>query len=300
MISVATPATPEGDLDLDAYRRNIRFMLDRGVATGNGVLLVAAAGGEFPMLSVDQRKQLMKVAVETAGDRVAIAASIQSNSTAEAIDLAVYAREVGVAIGQLSAPYYYPPTETDIVRFFSDVASRSGLPIMIYNNWWNTSNMNSRTIVRLAEIEEAVAVKWSAPTNDQYAEGYELFRDRLAIIDNSGQLVLARLLGATGFVTHISNFWPEHPMRVWELMQADAFYELMDALTFDRQWGAWTEAVMEYTEGEGPFIKGAMDAVGLASGDPFLPGLPVTAELRESIARLLADFSVPSAAGFAG
>src|SRR3954454_20095478 len=78
MISVATPTTGDFTLDLAAYRRNLRFMVERGVRRGNGVLLVAAAGGEFPMLTTEERKTLMRVAVETVGDVVPIAASLQS------------------------------------------------------------------------------------------------------------------------------------------------------------------------------------------------------------------------------
>lgn len=293
MISVVTPATPDFELDLDVYRSNLRFMVDHGAAAGNAVFLVAAAGGEFPMLSVEQRKQLMKVAVETVGDRVSIAASIQSNSTREAIELASYARESGVAIGQLSAPYYYSPTPEDIYRFFRDVSTESRLPIMVYNNWWNTANMNSETVLQLAEIDGVVAVKWSAPAFSQYLDGYDLLRDRLAIIDNAGQHATASLHGAIGFITHISNFWPEYPLRLWELLRAEAYQDLTRELAFNRQWNRWTARVVAYTEGEGPFNKAAMDLVGLPSGDPFPPGLPVPQDLRIDLDRLFAEFAVP-------
>jgi 4-hydroxy-tetrahydrodipicolinate synthase len=296
MISVATPTTGDFTLDLAAYRRNLRFMVERGVRRGNGVLLVAAAGGEFPMLTTEERKTLMRVAVETVGDVVPIAASLQSNSTREALDLAKYAREVGVTIGQLSAPYYYEPTTEDIYHLFRDVAA-SRLPLMIYNNWWNTSNMNCQTVLRLAEIDGVVAVKWSAPTFNQYIEGYELFPEKLAIIDNELQHVMASLHRSVGFITHISNFWPEYPLRLWQLMSEHKYEELNAALRFKRRWLAWREKVEAYTEGEGPFIKAAMDAVGLHSGDPFRPALPVSPALREELRCLLTEFDVPRVAG---
>ncbi|MBQ42988.1 MAG: hypothetical protein CME15_11050, partial [Gemmatimonadetes bacterium] len=66
MVSVATPFTPDFELDLEALRTNIRFMVERGVRQGQGVLLVAAAGGEFPMLSLEERKEVTRVSVEAA------------------------------------------------------------------------------------------------------------------------------------------------------------------------------------------------------------------------------------------
>jgi 4-hydroxy-tetrahydrodipicolinate synthase len=293
MTSVVTPATPDMQLDLAAYRRNLEFMVERSAVAGNAILLVAAAGGEFPMLSVAERKELMTVAVETVGDRVPIAASIQSNSTREAVELAVHARSAGVTVGQLSAPFYYPPTAQDIYEFFRDVATQSGLPIMVYNNWWNTLNMNSETVLRLAEIDGVVAVKWSAPTFEQYSEGYELFHDKLAIVDNTGQRVHTSMLGASAFITHVGNFWPEYPTRIWELIKAREYEQLTAESVFEMKWARWTELVNQFTEGEGPFVKAAMDEVGLPSGDPFRPGLPVPADLRAGLARLFDEYEVP-------
>ncbi len=295
MTSIVTPATPDMQIDLQAYRRNLEYMVERGAVTGNAILLVAAAGGEFPMLSVAERKELMTVAVEAVGDRVPIAASVQSNSTREAVELAIHAQAVGVTVGQLSAPFYYPPTPEDIYEFFRDVATQSGLPIMVYNNWWNTLNMNTATVVRLAEIDGIVAVKWSAPSFEQYSQGYELFGDKLAIIDNTGQRVHTSMLGASAFITHVGNFWPEYPTRIWELIKAKSYEELTVESTFEMQWARWTERVNEYTEGEGPFVKAAMDEVGLPSGDPFRPGLPVPDDLRVDLAKLFDEYNVPRA-----
>lgn len=294
MISVATPTHPDHSLDLDTYRRNIEFMLARGVATGNGVLLVAAAGGEFPMLSVDERKELMTAAVEVAAGRVPVAASVQSTSTREARDLAQHALRAGVAIGQLSSPWYYTPTQPDILRFFADVAE-VGLPLMIYNNWWNTVNMSLETVTRLGEIEGLVALKWSAPTQGEYIEGFERLSGRFAIVDNQMQHVQATLLGTTGFITHVSNFWPEYPLRLWALMRAPDLEGLHRELAFKREWRRWIAQVTAYTEGEGPFIKAAMEEVGLASGDPVPPSQRVPEELRVPLRELLQRYGVPKA-----
>lgn len=293
MISIVTPATPDFQLDLDAFRRNLEFMVSGGAVAGNAVLLVAAAGGEFPMLSFEERKTIMTVAVETVGDRVPIAASVQSNSTREAIALAKHAKSAGVTVGQLSSPYYYPPTTEDIIEFFRAVATESGLPIMVYNNWWNTLNMNSDTVTELAKFDGIVAVKWAAPTDEQYAEGYELFKDKLAIIDNTGNRAKTSEFRATGFITHVGNFWPEYPTQIWELIKAQDYEGLEAHGAFENEWAAWTEKVNEFTEGEGPFCKAAMNLVGLPSGKPFPPGLPVPQNLLDELEALFDRYSVP-------
>ena len=296
MVSVATPFTASFDLDLDALRRNLRHMIDHGVKAGQGVLLVAAAGGEFPMLSTEERKEVMRVSVETAKGEVPVAASIQTNATREAVDLARYAHQVGVGLGQLSAPYYYTPPVNDIMCHFRIVSEESDLPIMIYNNWWVTVNMNADTVAQLAQLKNVVALKWSATTIEEYRLGLERFSDQLAVIDNQLSVVEAHKLGAVGFITHVSNFWPEYQLSIWNLLEQKAYDKAQTRLTeFKEAWRVWVGDVIRETEGEGPFIKAAMDEVGLCGGLPRPPASPVSRKLRERLRRLLDAAGVPAA-----
>jgi 4-hydroxy-tetrahydrodipicolinate synthase len=294
MVSVATPLTADLKLDLGALRENIRFMIGHGMSTGQGVLLVAAAGGEFPMLSMEERKQVIKASVEAARGEVPVAASIQFNGTREVIELARYAHAAGAALGQLSAPSYYPPPDEDIFGLFKAVSEESDLPIMIYNNWWNTLNMNVSMVGRLAELRNVVALKWSAPSFGQFTDGLHRFADRLAIIDNEVQFVWSHLLGAVGFITHVSNFWPEYPLALWHLLEKRDYPGVADKLTeFQWHWDKWVEKVTQETEGEGPFIKAAMEELGLRAGPPRPPARPVSLRLREELHRLFEQVGVP-------
>ena len=298
MVSVATPFTPRFDLDLDALRDNIEFMLDRGMATGQGVLLVAAAGGEFPMLNMEERKEVIRASVEAAAGRIPVAASIQFDGTREIIELAHYAHRVGASLGQLSSPSYYPPPAQDIFDLFEAVSEETELPIMIYNNWWTTPNMNVDTVDRLARLPGVVALKWSSSSMGEYTAGLHRFADRLAIIDNLGMAVWAHLLGAVGFITHQSNFWPEYPLSLWELLERKDYDAAVAELArFSWRWDEWTHKVCEETEGEGPFIKAAMEEVGLAAGPPRPPARAVSAPLRQELRGLFADSGVPKANG---
>ena len=294
MVSVATPLTPDLRIDLGALRSNIRIMIERGVRHGQGTLLVAAAGGEFPMLSMEERKEVTRVSVEAAQGDVPVATSIQFNGTREVVELAQYAHEVGASLGQLSAPYYYEPPDEDIFHLFKAASEESDLPIMIYNNWWNTLNMNVEMVERLAELPSVVVLKWSAPAFHQFSEGLQRFADRLAIIDNSGQHVWSNMMGAVGFITHVSNFWPEYPLEIFNLLRAREYPELIQRLSeFKWRWMKWIGKVVQETEGEGPFIKAAMEEVGLPAGPPRPPASPVSEELRKEVRGLFEEVGVP-------
>jgi len=128
----------------------------------------------------------------------------------------------------------------------------------------------------VAGLPGVVALKWSSSSMGEYTAGLHRFADRLAIIDNLGMAVWAHLLGAVGFITHQSNFWPEYPLSLWELLERKDYDAAVAELArFSWRWDEWTHKVCEETEGEGPFIKAAMEEVGLAAGPPRPPARPV-------------------------
>ena len=296
MVAVATPFTENFDLDLDAFQTNIRFMIDNGVRTGQGSLLVAGAGGEHPTLNVEERKAIMDTAVETARGEVPLLASIQHTDMRITVDLAQHASKVGLNAVQLSPPYYYDTSQADAVRVFEMVAKTSEISIMIYHTWWDGLNMNLDLLKRLAEIETVRALKWSTPEETQFREGLQALASDLVIIDNSQFLrpVYSHMLGAGGFITHLSNFWPEYPLEIWNLLGDKDYDEVKHKLaSFKWKWMNWRHKVGQYTGGEGPFIKAGMEAVGLQAGPPRPPSVRPPKHLLHELQELFASSKVP-------
>ena len=296
MVAVATPFTEDYKLDLDALRDNLRFMIDRGVKTGQGTLLIGGAGGEHPTLNIEERKQLMTAAVKASNGEVPVLTSIQHTDIRVTVELARHASEVGVSGAQLGPTYYYTATEGDVLRLFERVAGESDLPIMIYNTWWDGYHMPLELVKRLAKIESVKSLKWSAPDSTQYTDTLLAVSDELVVIDNSGQQVWSHILGARGFITHLSGFWPEYPLEIWELLEKCEYDSAKERLAaFKWQWTKWRSKVAALTGGEGPFIKAAMEAVGLKVGPPRPPSVRPPEHLLQELQELLDKAGVPMA-----
>ena len=77
MVAVATPFFDDYSVDYKAFESNLKFMVDKGLSNGNSTLLIGGAGGEHPALNVEERIELMKIAVGTAENKVPILTSIQ-------------------------------------------------------------------------------------------------------------------------------------------------------------------------------------------------------------------------------
>lgn len=296
MVAVATPFTEDYALDLDALQDNIRFMIGRGVRIGDGSLLVGGAGGEHPTLNVDERKAVMTAAVEAAQGEVPVLSSIQHTDTRVIVELARHASKVGLNGAQLGSTYYYTPSEGDALRLFQMVAKESDVSLMIYHTWWEGLNMSLDLLQRLAEIESVRSLKWSAPDAEHYRQTLVALADSLVIIDNSGQQVLSHLLGARGFITHLSGFWPEYPLEIWRLLEQRDYVAAKDKLSaFKWKWNQWRSKVIDVTGGEGPFIKAAMEAVGLQTGPPRPPSVRPPKHLLDELRVLLDSAGLPQA-----
>ena len=296
MVAVATPFTEDYALDLDALQDNIRFMIGRGVRIGDGSLLVGGAAGEHPTLNVDERKAVMTAAVEAAQGEVPVLSSIQHTDTRVIVELARHASKVGLNGAQLGSTYYYTPSEGDALRLFQMVAKESDVSLMIYHTWWEGLNMSLDLLQRLAEIESVRSLKWSAPDAEHYRQTLVALADSLVIIDNSGQQVLSHLLGARGFITHLSGFWPEYPLEIWRLLEQRDYVAAKDKLSaFKWKWNQWRSKVIDVTGGEGPFIKAAMEAVGLQTGPPRPPSVRPPKHLLDELRVLLDSAGLPQA-----
>ena len=92
--AAATPFTEDYALDLDAVHEHVRFMIDHGMRTGQGALLMAAAGGEHPTLNVEERKAVMATAVEAAAGEVPVLTSIQHTDVRVIVEPAEHAAKV--------------------------------------------------------------------------------------------------------------------------------------------------------------------------------------------------------------
>ena len=163
LIPVITNYSDDLSVDHDAIRENVNYVVERGVRTGSGVLLAAGAGGDFPMLTLDERKAVSETIVRAADGRTPVLVGAQDTNPAVSVELARFAEDIG-ACGIQLAPgyYYYESSPEDCYRLFETVhEATSTLGIMIYNTHWEAYDMSLDDVERLAELPRCAALKWS-------------------------------------------------------------------------------------------------------------------------------------------
>lgn len=289
----------EGDLgvDLDAIQENVDRQIRQGMTAGNGVLLAAGAGGDFPLLSFDERKAVIEAVAEAAGDRAIVLGCAQSTHTAEAIALAQWSQRVGCYGIQLSPTWYYPPDEAQVYAHFRAVAQSVDLCVMVYHTPWLDSHISLDLFGRLwADLANVRAIKWAAESEAETIGGYIALSDRYAMINNGAGHVQAALLGATGFVTHLANVWPAHEVAFWQALAAGMWAQATaDFVRVHWPWRAlrvW--AYEQIARGESLLIKPAAEMTGFAGGPSRPPMVTLDAAQRAHVRQVLVEIGAPA------
>ncbi len=296
MIPVITNLNDDLSVDHAAIRSNVSYVVERGITDGHGVLLAAGAGGDFPMLSLDERKRVVETIVAAANGRVRVLVGAQDTHVDAIIEMAQWAESAGAFGVQMSAGFYYESSDEDCLRIFQAVHDATHrIALMIYNTPWEGYNMSLQQVARLAELPRCVALKWSTSEGSGvYLRGLERFSDRLAVVDNQGLHVMTHLLGGTGYITHLATVWPEHDLEVWRLLEAGAYPEAQRRIVaVNWPWSDFRARMWKRTGAESPVVKAALELCGRPGGPSRLPTRSLNGGERAELRQLLEELRVP-------
>lgn len=295
MVPVLTHYNTDLSIDVAAIRDNVRTLVGRGLLQGQGVLLAGGAGGDFPMLTLDERRLVAKTVVEAADGRAPVVVGAQDTNVDHCIAMARWAEEIGAYGIQLAPTYYYPANEETTSRVFEAVhEATKRIVIMIYNTHWEGYDMPIELVARLAELPRCRSLKWSTPASWKYTQGVSRFAQQLAVVDNQGMHVMNHLLGGTGFITHLCTIWPEHELGVWKLLEAGDYVGAQKKVT--EITGIWLEVYGQMclkTGAEGPGVKAALDLCGRRGGPSRLPIRALNDGERRELRNALVRMGVP-------
>ena len=207
IVALATPLHEDGSVDYPALRK----LVDWHIAEGTDCIGVVGTTGESPTVNVQEHCEIIRVSVEQANKRVPIMAGCGANSTAEAIELAKFARQVGADCQLQVVPYYNKPTQQGQYLHFKAIAEAVGdLPIVLYNvPGRSVADMAHATVLRLAEVPGIVGIK-EATGNIERAQW--LIRDvpqGFAVYSGDDPTAVALMLcGGQGNISVTANIAP--------------------------------------------------------------------------------------------
>jgi 4-hydroxy-tetrahydrodipicolinate synthase len=271
IVALVTPMHEDGSVDYATLRQ----LIDWHIAEGTDCIGVVGTTGESPTVNVEEHCEIIRVSVEQAKGRVPIMAGCGANSTAEAIELAKFARKVGADCQLQVVPYYNKPTQEGQYQHFKAIAEAVGdLPTILYNVPGRTvADMAHDTVLRLTTVPGIVGIK-EATGNIERAQW--LIREvpkGFAIYSGDDPTAVALMLcGGQGNISVTANVAPR---LMHELCVAAIAGDVRAAMAIQMKLMPLHKHL--FVEANPIPVKWAMKRLGLCEGHLRLPMTALTA-----------------------
>jgi 4-hydroxy-tetrahydrodipicolinate synthase len=274
--AIVTPMHADGSLDLPRLRK----LIDWHIAEGSDGIVVVGTTGESPTVDFDEHCELIRVVVEQAAKRVPVIAGTGANSTAEAIELAVFAKEAG-ADGHLSVvPYYNKPTQEGLYQHFKAIAEAVALPMILYNVPGRTvADLSNDTALRLSQVPNIIGIKDATGNIERGSDLVKRAPKGFAVWSGDDATALAlTLLGGSGTISVTANVAPR---LMHEMMAAALAGDVVTAREINfRLLGLHRNLFLEAN----PIpVKWACARMGLVEDGQRLPMTPFSPEFHDKL-----------------
>lgn len=280
IVALATPLLPDTSVDYPTLSK----LIDWHIAKGTDCICVVGTTGESPTVSVQEHCEIIRVAVEQSAKRVPIMAGCGANSTAEAIELAQFAKKVGADYQLQVAPYYNKPTQEGLFQHFSAIAKAVDFPMILYNVPGRTvADLQHDTVLRLTQVKGIVGIK-DATGNIERAQW--LIRDvpsHFAVYSGDDPTAVALMLcGGKGNVSVTANIAPQ---QMHELCKAAIQGDIQTAMRI--QFKLMPVHKNLFVEANPIPLKWAMAHMGLCGPTLRLPLTPMSSSYEPILEQAL-------------
>ena len=276
LVAIISPMHEDGSLDYPCMRK----LIDYHVQEGTDAIVVVGTTGESPTVNVEEHHELIRVAVEHAAKRIPIIAGAGANSTAEAVEMTVFAKKIGADAALSVVPYYNKPTQEGLYRHFKTIAEAVDIPVILYNVPGRTvADLGNETTLRLAQIPNIVGIKDATGNMDRVSELINRAPAGFSVYSGDDATACAlMLLGGKGNVSVVANVAPR---LVHEMCTAAISGDLTKARALNFQMQGLSRQL--FCEANPIPVKWASQQLGLSRGGIRLPLTPLSPEYHERV-----------------
>lgn len=280
--AIITPFTNNG-VNFMEFKKLIEFQIKEGADS----IIVCGTTGESSTMTTEEKKEVIKFAIDVANKRIPIIAGTGANCTKSAIEMSKYAESVGADAVLLVTPYYNKTTQAGLIAHYKAIAESITIPIILYNVPSRTGlNITPETCLELSKIENIVAIKEASGNISQVAEISNLCKGNLAIYSGNDDQILPILsLGGLGVISVLSNIIPRD---VHDMVQNFFDGNIKEATKLQLDTLNLTSAL--FSEVNPIPIKAACNMCGFNVGTPRLPLVEMTTIGKEKLRKELINY----------
>jgi dihydrodipicolinate synthase/N-acetylneuraminate lyase len=220
--AMVTPLRDEGrQVDYDVLGDYCEFLVERGVSG----LFPLGTTGEGPLLSAEERKQVLEHVVEYAAGRAAVIANCGDITTQTSIALMQHAARAGADAASVVYPYYYRLGLQDVMAHFEAVASAvPDFPVYLY--YYRQGLEPQQTLRLKSKSPNIVGMKEGQGDYKSMLGHIEVMGQRFSVLEGSEMLAYGALtLGADGLISGVAAAVPEPFVELYRLIQDQRYAE---------------------------------------------------------------------------
>ena len=276
-----TPFAKNDTINEAEYKRLLDYDIERGVHC----ICIGGSTGEWSTMSLEERKQLFKVAADGIGTRVPKMATTGCHSLSKTLELTQYAVDLGYESILLITPHYLQPGREATMDYYRTVAETfPDLAICIYNVPHCTNvEMPVEDIIELAKIPNITGMKHCTdPTRtNKISEGTK--NEYFESTTGRENMILANLCqGGSGGMGVMCTIMPQELVKMYDLLMENNWKEALKIDESLRNLSILIEA-----EANPAPVKEVLNMMGFDFGAPRLPLRPCSPELREKLRKEL-------------
>ena len=145
-----------GKIDLDAFDKLVKRQKDAKV---DGVLIGGCTGESFTV-SLEERIELIKVALRYRDENFQVLAGTGSNNTEVALKYSKTIDKMDVDGLLVITPFANKPSQQGLIEYYKEIASGVEKPVIMYNVPGRTGvNILPETVAELSKVKNIVAIK---------------------------------------------------------------------------------------------------------------------------------------------
>ncbi|MGG1247685.1 4-hydroxy-tetrahydrodipicolinate synthase [Bacillus spizizenii] len=280
--AMPTPFDKKGKVDFEAYKHLINHLIDGGMHC----LLAGGSTGEYSLMSMEERKSVLKAAVDYSNGRTPIMAGTSAHRTEDTLELTKYAAEIGADCALVVTPYYMKTSEEGIKNYYKTLAEEAGIGIVIYHYPAATNvELSPELIAELSQVNGIVGVK-NTTDQEHTCKVIGLTKDQkdFSVLTGFEHLILPTLaVGGHGATGIIHNLVPKEIVKMYQLFKVDG--DINGAIALNQR----LLPLYDYVEAEpvpGP-VKAGLDLIGLKGGEVRAPLVPASEELTSKMKETL-------------
>jgi 4-hydroxy-tetrahydrodipicolinate synthase len=282
--ALPTPMKDDNSIDYKGLEQLIQHLIDGGM----NCLLVGGSTGEYSLMSMEERKEVIQFVCDTSKGRIPVMAGTGCHRTEDTIELTKYAAEAGADCALVINPYYMTTSRQGIIDHYKAVAENSSIGIVIYHYPDATGvEMDPELINEISQIDGIVGIKNTAD-GEHTSKLIALTKDNpnFAVLTGFEHLILPTLaIGGHGAVGVAHNLAPRKIAKLYDLVVNEN--NLKEATKLNQDLLDLYNAIEEETiPGT---VKAGLEALGLSGGSSRLPLVPASENFKSRIENVLIE-----------